>query len=132
MTIGAFCIIENENKEFLLCHRCDRDLWNLPGGRVEEGESPWATAIREVKEEVLLDVTIDKLIGCYYKKETNDLVFMFLAKADKNQKPQLSDEADIINFFNIDTVPNNTAPKQLERLKLFYSQNKDSVVLLEQ
>ena len=57
---------------------------------------------------------------------------MFLAKANENQKPQLSDEADIINFYNIDTLPNNTAPKQLERLKLYYTQNKDCVVLLEQ
>lgn len=56
MTIGAFCIIENSPGNFLLCHRTDKDLWNLTGGRVEETESPWAAAVREVKEETGLDV----------------------------------------------------------------------------
>lgn len=30
--IGVFGIILNEKKEILLCHRTDRDIWNLPGG----------------------------------------------------------------------------------------------------
>ena len=39
--IGAFAIIFDGRDEALLCLREDRDLWNLPGGRVELGEAPW-------------------------------------------------------------------------------------------
>src|SRR5438132_1020880 len=39
--IGAFAVILDEQQRVLLCHRRDYDLWNLPGGRVESGESPW-------------------------------------------------------------------------------------------
>jgi len=49
--VGAFAIIVNEEKKVLLCHRRDYDLWNFPGGRVEERETPREAVIREVKEE---------------------------------------------------------------------------------
>ncbi len=37
--IGAFAIILGERDEAFL--REDLDPWNLPGGAVERGESPW-------------------------------------------------------------------------------------------
>lgn len=39
--------------------------WNLPGGRVEEGEDPTETAVREIKEEVGVDVDLVGLVGVY-------------------------------------------------------------------
>ena len=50
-TIGVFGIIRDEQNRVLLCLRNDYDLWNLPGGTLEQGESPWQGVIREVKEE---------------------------------------------------------------------------------
>lgn len=37
-------------------------LWAFPGGRVEAGESPAETAVRETKEEVGLDVEIQRIL----------------------------------------------------------------------
>jgi len=37
--------------------------WTLPWGRVDAGESPMAAAIREVREEAGVEVTVDALIG---------------------------------------------------------------------
>ncbi|MHC3437418.1 NUDIX hydrolase [Natrialbaceae archaeon A-gly3] len=42
-----------------------RGTWNLPGGRVEEDEDPTDTAVREVKEEVGVDVDLVGLVGVY-------------------------------------------------------------------
>jgi len=50
--IGAFALIFNEHQDILLCHRRDLDLWNLPGGGMEAGETPWQAVVREVEEEV--------------------------------------------------------------------------------
>ncbi|MBI5405745.1 NUDIX hydrolase [Candidatus Kaiserbacteria bacterium] len=116
MTLGAFCVIRDNNHRVLLCHRRDKDMWNLPGGKVEKGESPWDAAVREAREEIGLSVTIHSLIGCYFKPSVNDLVFMFTAIPSDNQLPHISDEADEVRYFSLDALPDTTAPKQRERL----------------
>ena len=51
-------------------------LWDLPGGKVEDGEEPMQALLREVKEEAGLDVTIGKSLGLYWfhRKTDGDLV----------------------------------------------------------
>jgi 8-oxo-dGTP pyrophosphatase MutT (NUDIX family) len=38
--------------------------WALPGGRIEMGEEPEQTALRELSEEVGLSLAADRVIGC--------------------------------------------------------------------
>ena len=114
--IGTFAIIFNDKKEVLLCHRRDFDLWNLPGGKLEEKESPWDGAVRETKEETGLDVRVDKLIGVYNKPDQNEIVFSFLCSVIKG-KLILNEEADKIEYFNPSNLPQNTSQKQVERIK---------------
>ena len=52
------CIIIKDEK-VLLVYEKDRNFWGFPKGHVEEGENEIETALREVKEEVGLDVEID-------------------------------------------------------------------------
>jgi 8-oxo-dGTP diphosphatase len=61
--IGAFVVIMGERGGTLLCLREDLDIWNLPGGRVERGESPWKAVVREVNEETGLEVEVERLAG---------------------------------------------------------------------
>jgi 8-oxo-dGTP diphosphatase len=65
--IGAFAIILGERDEALLCLREDLNLWNLPGGAVEQGESPWEAVVREVEEETGLVVRVERLAGVYWR-----------------------------------------------------------------
>lgn len=51
--------------EILLIHRTDNDLWALPGGGVDIGESAPAAAVRETEEETGFDVEVTGLIGIY-------------------------------------------------------------------
>src|SRR5579885_2118778 len=76
--IGAFGIILDEQERVLLCHRCDVDLWNLPGGGVEPGETAAEAVVREVKEEVGLKVTVRKLVGIYIHPRKLNLAFSYV------------------------------------------------------
>ena len=55
---------DNEGR-ILLIHKVDNNLWALPGGGHDPGESITDTVIREVKEETGLDVEVVRLVGTY-------------------------------------------------------------------
>lgn len=57
----AACALIDPDGRVLIAQRPEgktmAGLWELPGGKVEPGETPEATVIRELKEEVGIDVT---------------------------------------------------------------------------
>jgi 8-oxo-dGTP pyrophosphatase MutT (NUDIX family) len=57
--------VRNEAGDLLLIHKIDNNLWALPGGGHDPGESIVETAVREVKEETGIDVEILELVGTY-------------------------------------------------------------------
>lgn len=61
----AGCVIRNENMEVLLLHRNKGGVqqWELPGGKLEKGESLEAAALREIKEELGVKVSIVANLG---------------------------------------------------------------------
>ena len=77
------CIIINDNNEVLLVYEKRRKYWGFPKGHKEGNESEEETAIREVKEEVDLDVIIDsnhKYEISYSFGKINKSVIYFIAK----------------------------------------------------
>jgi 8-oxo-dGTP pyrophosphatase MutT (NUDIX family) len=59
---GSAVIVVNDNGEILLQHRTDRDLWCVPGGLQELGETFEEVAARELNEETGLTAKIEDLI----------------------------------------------------------------------
>jgi 8-oxo-dGTP pyrophosphatase MutT (NUDIX family) len=43
----------------------EREEWELPGGRLETGESPPACVVREIREELAIDVVAEELLDCW-------------------------------------------------------------------
>lgn len=115
-TTGAFAIIFDEQQRVLLCHRCDIDRWNLPGGGIMHGETPWQGVMREVKEEVGLDVVIDRLSGVYTDTSRDDIVFSFLCSI-VGGNITLSDEADDIAYFSVEQLPAHTHVHHIIRIQ---------------
>ena len=116
MQAGAFGVIFDADRRVLLCHRRDMDAWNLPGGRVEPGETPWDAALREVREEVGLEAEIVRLTGLYWKPDTDELVFNFECRVTGGALGP-SEESDAAAYYAFADLPPNTAPKQVERIR---------------
>jgi hypothetical protein len=58
-------IVPDEQGAILLVHKTDNDLWALPGGGMDVGESMADAVVREVKEETGIDVEVTGLVGIY-------------------------------------------------------------------
>ena len=58
-------VVQDSVGHIVLVRRKDNDLWALPGGGMEPGESIEDTAVREVLEETGLVVEVTGLIGVY-------------------------------------------------------------------
>lgn len=121
---AAFGIVLNEHNEVLLCHRRDKDLWNLPGGALESGEAPWETVVRELKEETGLEVSIDKFVGVYSTLATstgdNQLTFTYLCKIIGGALKK-TDESNEVRYFSHDELPAATFVKNVEHIKDYFS-----------
>jgi len=58
----AGCIIIQDNAVLLL-HRIKRNCYELPGGKIEPGESPEETVVRELREELCCGVEVIRPFG---------------------------------------------------------------------
>lgn len=60
--LAAAAVITNPSGQVLLVKPNYRDYWNLPGGICEDGEDPYSGCVREVREEIGLDLPIGPLL----------------------------------------------------------------------
>jgi ADP-ribose pyrophosphatase YjhB (NUDIX family) len=64
-TLGVNIAIRDHHNRVLLTRREDFDMWCLPGGGVEVGETLAQAARREAQEETGLQVALTRLVGVY-------------------------------------------------------------------
>src|SRR2546423_4413576 len=62
---AAFAVVRSATGRVLLVRRADDGYWELPGGRVEVGESASAAVVREVAEEARITINGTGLAGVY-------------------------------------------------------------------
>lgn len=62
---AAFAVVRDATGRVLLVRRADDGNWELPGGRVDVGETAAAAVVREVAEEAGLDVKVTGVSGVY-------------------------------------------------------------------
>ncbi len=99
--IAAKGFIINQTGELLCIKRRPNDVqtpdsWDIPGGRLNEGESPFTGLWRECKEEVGLDIDVTNPLGIHhFTRQDGQLITMisFLCHpTNKEQQVVLSEE----------------------------------------
>lgn len=83
--MGAGALFFNQNSDILIVKPSYKDHWSIPGGVVEENESPRIACIREVKEEIGLEIRELKFLCVDWtspvEKKGESLQFIFFGGA---------------------------------------------------
>ena len=105
----AGCIVLDDYGRILLVHRYDGDgHWELPGGKVEEGEEPIETAIREFREEVGVVVDITRAVGeGEFEKDGEAYKYFWFQATIVAGEPQVmeTDKFDDLDYFELEDLP---------------------------
>lgn len=134
LNFSGACII-NEKGEVLLQKRSKTEnIWGLPGGAVEIGESIEEAAIREIKEETGFDIQIDYLIGVYSKYFTEypngdraQSICYFFKGTITNGNLYIDDKETFdLRFFHKDNIPPLFVQQHYDALDDFF-ENKSGV-----
>jgi len=62
---AASAVVADAEGRILLGRRRDNQLWTIPGGAMDPGETITQAAVREVKEETGIEVEVVSLVGIY-------------------------------------------------------------------
>lgn len=109
-------VVFNKNGEFISIFR--RGSWDLPKGKIDEGETPEIAAIREVQEECgVKNVTIEKPLmttwHTYILKDKRILkpTYWFrMLCTDENLIPQTEEDIEKIIWTSLDDFHKNCKP----------------------
>lgn len=83
----AAAVIVKDEKILLMCRRkIQRDYCVIPGGSIEDGETPEITVLREMKEETNLEAEIDYLLFDFESNAFKRHEYFFAMKNIKGEE----------------------------------------------
>jgi ADP-ribose pyrophosphatase YjhB (NUDIX family) len=81
-------MVIRKNRILLVEHELfGRDFFNLPGGGIEEGETPEQAALRELSEECNVSGTVLRPLTVEYKPDMESKVYTFLVEIPDDAEP---------------------------------------------
>ncbi|RAP76142.1 NUDIX domain-containing protein [Paenibacillus montanisoli] len=124
-TDAAGIIIIDKYDRVLLVHQTyGKKQWSIPGGMVDEGESAWGAAARELKEEAGISVSEMDLSGLYFQPHKNRYIYTFKARSYEGVIQVDDDEIDQYGFFPLDALPRPISTFTAQRLADAVRENK--------
>ncbi len=103
----AGCVILDNACRMLAIHRKDKQ-WEMPGGKVEEYETPNQTAIRELKEELNVMVNIEKELGLtVFEENSIEIKYIWFLSTIVFGEPIVMESGhDNVGWFSFDELIN--------------------------
>ena len=132
--MGAAGAIIKENKILLVMHK-QKKLWQIPGGVQELGESIEETIIREINEELGLNLEVDYLLALLtspkWKITYSDDFFIhsntafFKLNGDFKERDIILQHEELMEyrFFEFNNIPDNIFPCCKHKVELVKNWN---------
>ena len=124
--VATGLVFTDTARRVLLVKPTYRDVWHLPGGVVENGESPAGAAVREVREELGLEAEARRMLGVDYRPPTpgcrgNAHRFLFdggaLTADQLDQIVMPADEVRDWRFVELDDLDDYVIPVLASRIR---------------
>ena len=109
----AIAVIQKDGK-FLIARRKKRGpfqgMWEFPGGRVEEGETPEECVCREAAEELGIDISVEGLICSNTHSYPHETVELIAYRASLLSGEMNTREYDEITWASPHELPRHAFP----------------------
>lgn len=108
-------VFVGERVVLLKNERAEREL---PGGRLEAGESPPACVVREIGEELAIDVTADELLDCWLYEVLPGrevVIVTYGCRYDGNGIVRMSHEHSAVGQFDLSELDGLPMPEGYRR-----------------
>lgn len=129
-THGVKPLVIKDNEVLLVMHTYGSKIWKLSGGRMEKNEEVFDAGIRELKEELNLNINnFEYVQGTYQGKgrKKNSTQFVPVTIDWEWGRPQLSPEIEKAEFFKIDNLPENIQYGVRRRIEEYKNREKELI-----
>lgn len=139
--MGAGALFFNQEGALLLVKPTYRDYWLLPGGAIEENESPFQACVREVHEELGLELALGRLLCLDYVSRqgiiTESFQFIFsggmLTEAQIGAISLPQDELSEFRFIEWTEAVALVSPRMSKRIEYcLQALEKETAIYLEE
>ena len=130
--VGIVAITSNNKVVLVKQYRkaIEKELWEIPAGKIERGESPKECAIRELKEETGYSTESMKLIHKFYTSAgfSNQKIYIFLAE---NLTPGERD-FDEDEFLEVHEIDKNEVYNMIEKNEIEDAKTSIGMLLIKE
>ena len=127
--VSAGILIWRNDRILLVKKNYSDRAWTLPGGLMEKGEAINQTAVREVKEEIGVDIRLTRIVGIYSIESRFAVIFE--GKIADESFSLNRDEISECAYFALDDLPESLPRHLVQRIRDF-DQGKMAITIRNQ
>lgn len=126
-------LVITKNNQLLLAYSRNKNAWYLPGGKIDEGETSKDALVREIREELNIELQLDKIItyklisAPAYGEDSDLIMKQDTFRYDLTEEIEPSHEIAAVKYFDLETYKKE--PAQVPGvLKLFKLLKEDGII----
>jgi 8-oxo-dGTP diphosphatase len=108
-TVGAVCLLERDGR-LLLLRQPHRVGWSLPGGLLDRGESAADAVVREVREELGVDIAVGRPVTVVVDSPLRRVDVIFRVEVSDEIDERVGGEATTARWLTPDDVEEMDGP----------------------